>query len=487
MKDLAIVIVNYKVKYHIHLCLSSIEKSNGNFSKEIWIVDNASKDNSREFLTKDFPEIHYIQSDENLGFSKANNLALRKLKAKYVLLLNPDTLLQEDTLQQCFDFMEKHPEVGGLAVPMYNGKGEFAPESKRGIPTPWVAFTKILKLYKLFPKSPLFGKYYMTHLDKDKPAPIEVMSGAFMFLRMDVLNKIGFLDETFFMYGEDIDLSYRILQAGYKNYYLPSTRIIHFKGEATDKNSLDYLRIFYNAMEVFVEKHFSRKGKLYVSFLKIVIRSGMYFMYLKNTLKKYGLYVWEIVSAMLFSFLFFGNLNLFLPSFIASLTGIPLGNFRKPHTLKKTLFKFFADVSLPFVYGMFLRLPFASVLGFSAGYAVSNFAVRIFINKKTSGSFFPEFVRRKGFVAAAPEEARRIKNIFQKYFPGTDLQEGKEPATGFTDYIFSMKKTSVRKIIDLMTAFKKKGRKFFIASPKRDFIITSKQILTCEFSEEKNK
>ncbi len=480
MKDLAIVIVNYKVKYHIHLCLSSIENSYGNFSKEVWVVDNASEDGSKEFLTRDFPEIHYLENKENLGFSKANNLALKQIKAKYVLLLNPDTLLQEDTLQKCFEFMEKHSDVGGIAVPMYNGKGKFAPESKRGIPTPWVAFTKILRLYKLFPKSPLFGKYYMTHLGNETPAPIEGMSGALMFLRKEVLDKIGFLDETFFMYGEDIDLSYRILQAGYKNYYLPSTRIIHFKGEATDKNSLNYLRIFYNAMEVFVQKHFSHKGKLYVLFLKTAIRSGMWFMSLKNFLKKYGIYFLEISLSLLLSYLIVGNFKMLFPVLISQMSGTFFKHYRNPYSLRSILFKSVFDAFFPATFGIIGGLAWNKSLLFAGGYAFGTALMRLFSNKYNSGCFFPEFERRNVFIYSEEEEARRLQKIFEKTFPNREVQADRQLKEGFSDYVFSLKNSSVREIIDFLIKLKRKGRRFFIASPKRDFIITSKQVLKGE-------
>jgi GT2 family glycosyltransferase len=193
----------------------------------------------------------------NTGFSVANNQALKIATGEYVLLLNPDTVVQEDTFVKILNFMDSHPEAGGLGVKMLDGQGKFAPESKRGLPTPEVAFYKMFGFSRFFPKSKRFGKYHLTYLSEDQLSEIDVMSGAFMLIRKTVLDKIGFLDETFFMYGEDIDLSYRIKKAGYKNYYFPDTQIIHYKGESTKRSSLNYVVIFYKAMAIFSNKHFS--------------------------------------------------------------------------------------------------------------------------------------------------------------------------------------------------------------------------------------
>ena len=195
-------------------------------------------------------------------------------KGKYVLLLNPDTLVEDDTFEKVVEFMDSHPEAGGLGVKMVDGKGNFLPESKRGLPTPSVAFYKIFGLSRLFPKSKVFGKYHLGYLNKDETNEVEILSGAFMLLRKSVLDKIGLLDETFFMYGEDIDLSYRIIQAGYKNYYYPEARIIHYKGESTKKSSVNYVMVFYRAMIIFAEKHFSQKNAKLFSFL---INIAIYF------------------------------------------------------------------------------------------------------------------------------------------------------------------------------------------------------------------
>ena len=248
-------------------CLQSVQKAIAGMEAEIFVVDNASADDSVTILKERFPWVKLIANAENVGFSYANNQAVKLAKGEYVLLLNPDTLVEEDTFVKCMDFMNKTPDAGALGVKMINGNGEFLPESKRALPIPSVAFYKIFGLSKLFPRSKKFGSYHLTYLDNDKTQAVEVLSGAFMFIRKDVLDKIGWLDETFFMYGEDIDLSYRIIQAGYKNYYLPETRIIHYKGESTKKGTINYVIVFYKAMQIFAKKHFTNKKSFLLTWI----------------------------------------------------------------------------------------------------------------------------------------------------------------------------------------------------------------------------
>lgn len=257
---LSVVIVNYNVKYFLEQCLHSVQNACTGLDAEIFVVDNDSVDGSVKMVREKFPEVHLIENKENKGFSSANNQAIRRSKGEYVLLLNPDTIVEDDTLRKVVDFMDQHPDAGGLGVKMLDGKGKFLPESKRGLPYPSVAFFKVFGLSSLFPKSRLFSAYHLGYLDKDKTHAVDVLAGAFMLLRKKVLEKTGLLDEDFFMYGEDIDLSYRITKAGYKNYYYPGTRIIHYKGESTKKSSLNYVFVFYNAMIVFARKHFSREN-----------------------------------------------------------------------------------------------------------------------------------------------------------------------------------------------------------------------------------
>jgi GT2 family glycosyltransferase len=240
---------------------------------EIWVVDNNSVDGSVEMVHEKFPAVHVIANKENKGFSSANNQAIRRSLGEYVLLLNPDTVVEEDTFIKVVNFMDAHPDAGGLGVKMIDGAGKFLPESKRGLPTYDVAFYKIFGFSKLFPKSKTFGRYHLGYLEEDKIHEVEILAGAFMLLRKKVLDEIGLLDEDFFMYGEDIDLSYRIIKAGYKNYYFPETRIIHYKGESTKRTSVNYVFVFYNAMIIFARKHFSKSN---ASLFSLLIRMAIY-------------------------------------------------------------------------------------------------------------------------------------------------------------------------------------------------------------------
>ena len=261
---LSIVIVNYNVKHFIEQCLHSVYSALKGIEAEVFVVDNNSVDGSVALIKEKFPQVILIENKVNTGFSKANNQAIRISKGQYVLLLNPDTVVQEDTFTKTLAFMNAHPDAGGLGVKMVDGKGNFLPESKRGLPTPEVAFYKIFGLSKFFPKSKRFGRYHLTYLDKNKTHSIDVLSGAFMLLRAETLAKCGLLDEEYFMYGEDIDLSYRIILSGYKNYYFPDTCIIHYKGESTKKSSVNYVLVFYRAMAIFARKHFSQnRAKLF--------------------------------------------------------------------------------------------------------------------------------------------------------------------------------------------------------------------------------
>ena len=254
---LSVIIVNYNVSAFLEQALASAVKAMRGIDGEIFVVDNHSVDNSVAMVKSKFPQVKLIEHQDNVGFAKANNQAIRISSGEYVLLLNPDTLVEEDTFEKCIRFMDETPDCGGLGVKMVDGQGRFLPESKRGIPYPKSSFYKLFGLSKLFPKSKKFGAYHATYIGEDETHEVEVLSGAFMMMRKSVLDKVGLLDEDYFMYGEDIDLSYRILKGGYKNYYFPQTRIIHYKGESTKKGSLNYVYVFYKAMQIFAKKHFS--------------------------------------------------------------------------------------------------------------------------------------------------------------------------------------------------------------------------------------
>ena len=275
---LSVIIVNYNVRYFLQQCLQSVKKASTNLDVEVFVVDNNSVDRSVEMVQELFPNVKVIANKSNSGFSKANNQAIQQSTGEYVLLLNPDTVVEEETFVKVCNFMDAHQDAGGLGVYMIDGKGNFLPESKRGLPTPSVAFYKIFGLASLFPKSKIFGKYHLGYLDKNKTHEIDVLSGAFMLMRKTVLDNVGLLDEDYFMYGEDIDLSYRITKGGYKNYYFPETKIIHYKGESTKKSSVNYVIVFYKAMVIFAKKHFAPRGAAIFSLLinmAIWLRAGI--------------------------------------------------------------------------------------------------------------------------------------------------------------------------------------------------------------------
>lgn len=286
---LSIIIVNYNVEFFLEQCLLSVEKAMQHVDAEVIVVDNNSVDGSVDLVKNRFPWVQLIANKDNPGFSKANNQGIHISTGELILLLNPDTVVQEDTFVEVVEFMKSHPKAGGLGVKMVDGKGNFLPESKRGLPTPRVSFHKIFGLYRLFPRSKRFNWYYMGHLDKEHVQEVEILSGAFMLMRKEALDKVGLLDETFFMYGEDIDLSWRIIQGGYKNYYFPRTSIIHYKGESTKKGSLNYVFVFYNAMIIFAKKHFSEKNAAAFSAL---INMAIYFRAALSIVKQFVRRVW---------------------------------------------------------------------------------------------------------------------------------------------------------------------------------------------------
>ena len=285
--DLSVIIVSYNVRHFLEQCLHSVRKASEKTDCEIFVVDNNSADGSCSMVIRQFPEVKLIRNLYNAGFSVANNQAIRLSSGKFILLLNPDTLVEEDTFSRCIAFMDGIPDAGALGVKMINGSGKLLPESKRALPSPGTAFFKMSGLTFLFPRSRLFNRYYLGNLDSSTTSQAEIISGAFMFIRKEALDKTGLLDEAFFMYGEDIDLSYRLLKAGYKNYYFPEVKIIHYKGESTRKGNINYIIHFYNAMLIFVKKHYLENG--YGGFFYI-IRTAVYFWGLialiRNLLRK---------------------------------------------------------------------------------------------------------------------------------------------------------------------------------------------------------
>ena len=260
---LSVVIVSYNVRELLTACIDSVVKAAEGIDTEVFVVDNKSVDDTIEIINRDYPWVHLINNKENLGFSKANNIAIRQAEGEYVLLLNPDTVVAEGTLRGAIEFMDLHPEAGGAGVRMHNADGTLAPESRRAVPTPMVAARKMLGFTK---------RYYMSYLSWDEPGQIEVISGAFMLLRRKAIDQVGMLDEDFFMYGEDIDLSYRLLKGGWQNWYLPLD-IIHYKGQSTQKSDFRYVHVFYQAMLIFFRKHYSHLS----FFFSLPVKVAIYF------------------------------------------------------------------------------------------------------------------------------------------------------------------------------------------------------------------
>ena len=518
--DLSIVIVNYNVKHFLEQCLISVEKAIKKIDAEIFVVDNNSVDGSVKLIKEKFPNVSLIENKENTGFSKANNQAINISKGKYVLLLNPDTVVEEDTFLKCIYFMNQNENAGALGVKMIDGKGNFLPESKRGLPTPAVAFYKIFGLSRLFPKSKKMGKYHLGFLSKEENNKIDVLSGAFMFLRKKVLDKIGLLDEEFFMYGEDIDLSYRVTLAGYDNYYFSETSIIHYKGESTKKGSINYVFVFYNAMIIFAKKHFSKKNAKTFSLL---INWAIYFRALIALIQRFflrwSISIFDFLIQALFIFIFsnfyqdFTNVNFpentlyFMIAFYSltlTLVSRSFGTHHPPFKfntiLKSTaiggiiLLAFYALLPKSFQFSR-LVIVVSSLL-----FIVSSVSIRLFYQWLKIG-LFKNFQRNKGRIAiiGSSKEIARIKVLIEKLKPNNKIykvstfeqQNTKDfdiniiqldefiRVKKIEEVIFCAKDISSHEIIKAMSTISiKRNIEFKISPEKSQFIIGSNTIHT---------
>lgn len=437
--ELSIVIVNYNVKYFLEQCLISVYKAGRGIDMEVFVVDNASADGSCQMVKQRFPDVKLLENTENLGFSVANNQAIRKISGRFVLLLNPDTVVEEDTFSKCINFMNLHPTAGSLTVKMIDGKGRYLPESKRGLPSPMVSFYKIFGLAKLFPKSKTFARYYLGHLDENKTHKIEILPGAFMFIRKEVLGKIGLLDENFFMYGEDIDLSYRILKANYDNYYYPETRIIHYKGESTKKGSINYVLLFYKAMILFAQKHFTqKKAHLYMGVIFTAIYLRAFLSILKRIAKRIYL---PIVDAFLIAigFLFivpnwenyrFHALNSYPDKLVMVMIPIYIiiwllsnwlnGAYDKPQklfaTTKGVLWGTILILAIYALLPLDFRFSRAIIILGSVWTVLSTQGVRVFIGvfDKNLIPFFQK--KKRNAIVGVPSEAKRVIEILNNSY-----------------------------------------------------------------------
>ncbi len=288
--QLSVIIVNYNVKYFLEQCLYSVQKACLGIDAEIIVADNNSTDGSRQYLEQNFPAVNFIWNSENAGFAKANNQALEKAQGAFVLFLNPDTILSEDSIQKSLRFFETNKMAGAIGIRMIDGSGNFLKESKRAFPSPLTSLFKLSGLTRLFPRSEIFARYHLGHLSEKDNNEVDVLAGAFIMMPKKVLDEIGNFDEQFFMYGEDVDLSYRIQKAGYRNYYFAESTIIHFKGESTKRGSLNYVRLFYKAMSLFVRKHYSgSKAGVFIFLIQTAIFIRAFFSALGKLLKKIGL------------------------------------------------------------------------------------------------------------------------------------------------------------------------------------------------------
>lgn len=521
---LSIVIVNYNVAYFLEHCLYSVRNALKGIEAEIFVVDNNSVDNSIAMLKEKFPEVILIANKDNVGFSKANNQAIRISKGEYVLILNPDTVVEEDTFAKCISFMDSHKDCGALGVKMIDGSGKFLKESKRGFPSPWTSFCKMSGLTSLFPHSKKYANYYMGHLSEDEVNEVDILAGAYMMMRKECLDKVGLLDEDYFMYGEDIDLSYRITKGGYKNYYFPKARIIHYKGESTKKASMNYVYTFYNAMVIFAQKHLTKKQtKLFSTLIKLAIwlRAGFAFCsrIFKNSLLPlldfvlvylayyllvswWSVNIWEDANYYPLQYIY---IVVPIYIFIWLLSIYLSGGYSKPIRIPKIISGvFFGMITILVFYSLLpeqLRYSRALVL---LGAVVSLFiiiSIRLVYRYFSTGSWLPKDERRKRYIIIGDEkEAVRVADLLrttdaQAEFIGLTKEDDKETDNPnfvgnisqikeiikiyqINEVIFCAKSVSQQRIISTMAELKANNLHFIIAPPETDFIIGSNTINT---------
>lgn len=484
---------------------------------DVWVVDNNSVDGSVEMVAQKFDWVKVIANTENTGFSKANNQAIKASKGEYVLLLNPDTVVEEDSFTKCIAFMDSHPDTGALGVRMVDGRGNFLPESKRGLPTPEVALYKMFGLNKLFPKSKKFGRYHLGFLPEKETNEVEVLAGAYMFMRREALEKVGLLDEAFFMYGEDIDLSYRIIKGGYKNYYFPETSIIHYKGESTKKGSANYVKIFYQAMVIFARKHYSGSKSGLLIFL---INTFIYLRALGALIYRFFSRWWlqMLDVALLFAGMYFLKLywedhikfikhypkelmTIHVPYYITFWVGITyfsLG-YERPFTLKRIVRGIaIGTIAILAVYGLFpenLRFSRGLIILGSLWAVIEMTFTRLLANYFWTGRFnLTNTASNKLIIVGGFEEANRVFEMLNKASAGinfmgfvlTERREGDKNVLGTIDkleeitnvfkveeIVFCSKDVSAKAILEWMVKLGSKKVHYKIAPEASAFIIGS--------------
>ncbi|MBR1784341.1 MAG: glycosyltransferase [Bacteroidales bacterium] len=515
---LSVVIVNYNVKYFLRQCLASVFSSDLDLGGgeelrlDVWVVDNDSVDGSVAMVREEFPQVKVVANHENVGFARANNQALAQAAGDCLLLLNPDTVVGRDTLAQCALFMRSHADCGGLTVKMVDGHGRFLRESKRGFPTPQAAFYKISGLVRLFPHDRRIAAYYMGHLPDDEVGEIDIMCGAFLMVRRSVYEEIGGLDESYFMYGEDIDYSWRIKLAGWKNYYVPTTRIIHYKGESTRKGSMNYVYTFYNAMSIFVSRYFDGSGaRFYRGLLKgaIWMRAGL----------AWASRIARRVAVPLADFLLaYAGFALMLPMW-ESLKGVPHGYY-PPHYLAVAvpvyILVLMASSWLHGGYdkpirlhrivrgmgiGVLLLLAFYSLLDESRRYSrmllllgsgwtlAATLLVRLLLSVAgVKGYALRDRKRGSTLLVGQADETGRIARMMAAMRPGASTTATADTSPGHLrdlirinhaeEVIFSSRDIPLSNIITLMAELRTTGVDYRIAPQGADYIIGSECILS---------
>lgn len=519
MVTLSVIIVNYNVKYFLKQCLASVYGSDRTLSDgeelqlDVWVVDNDSVDGSLEMVQSDYPSVNIIANHENIGFARANNQALARATGECLLLLNPDTVVEKDTFVQCVNFMRSHTDCGGLTVKMVDGRGRFLKESKRGFPSPEASFYKISGLVRLFPHNRRIASYYMGHLDEDSTNEIEIMCGAFLMMRREVYGRIGGLDESYFMYGEDIDLSWRIHTAGWKNYYLPVTHIIHYKGESTRKGSMNYVYTFYNAMSIFVKRYFTGSGaRLFSVLLHLAIWMRACMAWFSRVARRvavplldfcvaYGGFL--LLKQMWETFKGFGHdyyppeyATLVIPLYIVILMACSWlhGGYDRPVRAGR--------IVRGIGTGMLLLLAFYSLLDESQRYSrmlllmgavwtmVSTLLIRLALDfGKVKGYALRARAQKTVLVVGQSAETTRIKQIYASLgMPSDNLIETADTNARHLqdliriehveEVIFCGHDIDLRSIIELMANLRTTGVEYKIAPEESDYIIGSDSILS---------
>lgn len=423
--DLSVVIVNYNVRPFLEQCLRSLYAASSGLTVEVFVVDNASRDDSAVYIRDHFPSVQLLVNDSNLGFGRANNQALQLASGRYLLILNPDTLLSEDTLTAMIDYLDRHPEVGAAGPKILDRYGRFDRSSKRGLPTPWVAFCKLAGLSALFPRSRLFGRYELLYLDPDQPARIDALAGSAMFVRREAYAATGGFDEDYFMYGEDIDWSYRIARAGWKVHYAPVARIIHFRGESTRRSDFDRDRAFYGAMQLFVAKHFHGR---YPAVTRIWLALGIRIAEIIARVSRLsGLLIWPLLDwsglfgvLLLARYVRWGIVNLTPPVafslLIQSLTTVlciaAFGGYRRRRgeatpLAQGVLLGFFINSSFTFFFPQYAYSRFVTLFGLVVGGSYIGLW-RLLLHRFLRSGLWRRFFRRKALVVGCGRVGREV-------------------------------------------------------------------------------